>query len=63
MQIQFFDKQTGGTVLTGDYFILNGDEVWCDNYESCESSFIAVGFEDFITQCPNIGWRIVGDVQ
>ena len=59
MKIEFFDKLTGDSVQTGDYFILNGDEVWRDNYESCESSPDVVCFESFIEQCPDIGWRVV----
>ncbi len=58
MRIEFYKKDTGEAVPTGDYFVLNGNEVWCDNYEYYESQSASIGFDDCVVKCDQIGWRI-----
>lgn len=58
MRIEFYKKETGETVPTGDYFVLNGNEVWCDNYEYYESHPSSIGFDSCIVKCDEIGWRL-----
>ena len=58
MRIEFYKKETGEAVPTGDYFILNGDEVWSDNYETYESQEPSIGFDDCVVKCDQIGWRV-----
>lgn len=59
MHIEFFFKETGDILIdTCVYFVMN-DEVYADNGETYESQSSVVGFEDFISECPNIGWRVV----
>jgi hypothetical protein len=62
MIIEFYEKESGEVVPTGDYFILNGSEVWRDNYNSYESQSTTIGFDDCIIDCPSIGWRVVKEV-
>ena len=68
MYIEFYVKETGRVVVTegavwdyNDYFVRNGDEVWCDNDEYYESQSSPVGFEDCIRRCENIGWRVIDE--
>ncbi len=60
MKIEFYMKDTGEVLekTDDDYFVMN-DEVWRDNGRSCESQEASVGFDDFITHKPNVGWRVV----
>ena len=58
MKIEFYNKETGEVVPTGDYFVLNGDEVWRDKYEYYESQEASIGFEDCVRECKDIGWRL-----
>ncbi|RUR69033.1 hypothetical protein EJP67_18405 [Variovorax guangxiensis] len=59
VKIEFFVKATGeaAPVDRFDYFIRDG-AVWRDNFRTCESQMAVVGFEDFIMECPEIGWRV-----
>ena len=59
MRIEFFNRETGLVDERHDYFVLCGNEVWRDNYETCESQCAVVGFDDFIMKCPEIDWRVV----
>ena len=61
MRIEFYRKATGEVVPTLNYFVLNGDEVWCDNFECFESQSESIGFEDCIKRCDGIGWRVAED--
>jgi len=58
MKIEFYKKDTGEAVPTGNYFVLNGNEVWCDNCRYYESQPAPVGFDDFVKKCDQIGWRL-----
>lgn len=60
MNIEFFDIDSGETIQNSDgwYFVMS-NKVYRDNGRTCESQSSVVGFEDFIAQCPDVGWRIV----
>ena len=58
MKIEFFNKETGEKIPSGDHFVMY-NRVWCDNYESYESQEPTVCFDDFIKECPTTGWRVV----
>ena len=59
MKIEFYIKETG-EVLMGDtsYHFVMQDRVYCDNCYSAESQCNTVTFEDFIDECPQIGFRV-----
>lgn len=60
MKIEFFYKETG-EVMDGssdDHFVM-GDEVYRNNQWVTESQEAAVDFDDFITECVHLGWRVM----
>lgn len=58
--IRFFYKTSGDTAPTGlDFFIREDGSVWRDNFRTCESQCSVVGFDDFIMECPDIGWEVL----
>ncbi len=62
MKIEFYNIESGVVVSAEDYFILNGDEVWSDNYkqyESLDSHPEMLEFEHFIVKQEYVGWRVV----
>jgi hypothetical protein len=66
--IEFYVKETGQTISKNghvkdynDYFVRNGYEVWCDNDERFDEQRFAVGFDDCIRRCENIGWRVIDE--
>lgn len=61
MEIEFYKKKTGNAVDANDYFVLDGSEVWADNYKVMESQSAAVTFDDFIIRCEDIGWRVINE--
>jgi hypothetical protein len=58
MRIEYYKKETGEAVPTGDYFVLNGDEVWCNNYQYYESQEPSISFDDCVVKCEEISWRL-----
>lgn len=60
MKIEFFFKDSGEVIEQPDgWLFLMENEVWCDTFETCESQAAVVGFDDFVKQRPDIGWRAV----
>ena len=57
--IEFFNRITGASIKPAGHFVMD-NVVWRDNFESYESQSAAVGFDDFVVECPDIGWRVVG---
>jgi hypothetical protein len=63
--IEFYNKETGFAVPNSDstdYFVYNGDEVWCDNLWECSNDQYHVGFSNFIEKCDDIGWRVTNEL-
>lgn len=59
-KIQFYDKETGRVLEnTDDYYFVMNDLVYCDNDFSTESQEASVSFDEFIKECPAIGWRMI----
>lgn len=58
IELRFFVKQTKADAPRGfDYFIRDDGTVWRDNYKTYESQSSAVGFDNCIMPCPEIGWE------
>lgn len=60
MSIEFFMVATGTLVGIDSrnwLFVMN-DKVFCDNGRSFESQEATVSFDTFITERPDIGWRV-----
>lgn len=58
MRIEFYTIETGEATSVTNYFIMY-DRVWIDNECATESQCEMVEFEDFIKECPHIGWRVI----
>lgn len=62
MEIEFFVKKTGAILnpFTYSLFVMN-DVVYRDNGNVVDADYIIIGsvaFEDFITCCPEVDWRV-----
>jgi len=60
MKIVFFYKENPNEIIdgtSGGLFVMD-DEVYQDNYKTFESQSSVITFYDFITDRPDIGWRI-----
>lgn len=59
MNIEFYIKETGEIIEQPDcHFFVMSNEVYCDSGFSTESQEATVTFEDFIKECPHVGFRI-----
>lgn len=59
MIIEFFKKDTGEVLKdTNDFYFVMNNVVYCDNGKSYESQCGTVSFDDFVVECPELGWRI-----
>jgi len=60
VKLRFFDRKTGNIMPHGeDYFVRSDNTVWRDNYRTFESQCSVVSFEDFVVECPGVGWELV----
>lgn len=57
--LRFFNKSDGSEAPSHDYFVMKNGTVWRDNYRSCESQASVVSFDDFVVECPEVGWEVV----
>ena len=61
MIIIFFNKETNQEIPWQDswmYYIDQNGRVIQDNQNTYESQSAVIGFEDFVKNRPDIGWRI-----
>ena len=59
-KLRFFDRKTGNIMPPGeDYFVRSDNTVWRDNYRTFESQCSVVSFDDFVEECPGVGWELV----
>lgn len=59
MKIVFFYKETGEVITNSDgWLFVYNNEVYADNYRTCESQAAVVSFEDFISKRDDIDWRV-----
>ncbi len=60
MKIQFYFVETGEVIDGRDCSLfVYLDSVWQDNFDTCESQEARVGFDDFIRERQDIGWRAI----
>jgi hypothetical protein len=57
--IEFYIKESNKIINQSDnyFFVMNG-EVYCDNLLETGNQEATVSFEDFIKECPHVGFRI-----
>ena len=63
MEIEFYRKSTGEAMpkdYSDDWLFVMNDKVYTDNDASFESQQATVSFDDFIKECPDMGWRVKG---